>query len=510
MALNSSTQLLTINERLPPEIMSEIFILCTTVKMRSLDDFDFEQDISTSSQLSLIYVCRLWRSIANSTPALWTSLRIYIPLNYRTNQSIQDIQQWISRSGQLPLSIQVHHNRSLPIIFPHPEGDDLINLVNSYSHRWESLEITLIPQLLPLFRDSSSGPSILKTLILAPVLTLGLRQHQHSFNIGASLPSPTCVSLSSTNVWPLGICWDEVTRFTARRTGLGQALEILRLPPQLQEFILFELERESDDDLPSPPVLHSRLETLHVYLSSKAISYQLMDSITLPSLKHFNYRGRYPPIDSIVDFLDRSECPLETFSLRDADIDGDDIIYLLRGMPHLESLTLGTRCITDGLLKLLATTAVLSPYQIDGIFLPKLQSLKCIGRPIFSWSWLPTVFGSRATDESGASDGASESGTFASDTSEAGTSEPGAFDRRPLRSFTVVQDVDDADYPEASVVEELEHLREEGYVIDIVFGRVKFCLDRSLDSQYLKIFCWQAAGSKRKSPKILRYKSFDY
>jgi hypothetical protein len=487
MALNSDTQLLTINNwRLPPEIMSEIFILCTTVKTRSLDDFDFEQDISTSSLLSLIYVCRLWRSIANSTQALWTSLRIYIPLDHRTNQGIQDIQQWISRSGQLPLSIQVHHNRSLPIIFPHPdEGDDLINLVNSYSHRWESLKITLTPRMLPLFRDSSSGPSILKTLILAPGLILDLRQHP--FNIGASLPSPSYVSLSSPHVWPLGICWDKVTRFTARRMGSSLALEILRLPPQLQEFILFELEEEFDDDLPSSPVLHSRLETLHVYLSLEAISfqymdisYQLMDRITSPSLKHFNYSGRHPPIDSIVDFLDRSRCPLKTFSLRDADIGSNDIIYLLRGMPHLESLTLGTRNITDGLLKLLATTAVLSPYQIDDIFLPNLQSLKCIGRPIFSWSWLPIVFGSRANDESGASDSAaSESGTFASDTSEAGTSEPGAFDRRPLRSFTVVQDVDDADHPEASVVEELEHLREEGYVIDIVFGRVESVLTRA-------------------------------
>lgn len=81
------------------------------------------------------------------------------------------------------------------------------------------------------------------------------------------------------------------------------------------------------------------------------------------------------------------------------------------------------------------------------------------------------MFGSRAADKSGASDGASESGT-----SESSTSESGAFDRRPLRSITVVQDVDDSDYPEASVVAELERLREEGYTIDIVLGRVKSVL----------------------------------
>ena len=174
------------------------------------------------------------------------------------------------------------------------------------------------------------------------------------------------------DVWPLGICWDDVTRFAACYMGLGQVLEILRLPPQLQEFNLFELWG-AYDDLPSSPVLHSRLKTLHERLSVETVSNKLMDRITLPSLKHFNYSGHDLPVDGIVDFLDRSGCSLETFSLRDANIDDDDIIYLLYAMPHLETLTLGTRYITDKLLNELAATAVLSTYlagQTGGPFLP--------------------------------------------------------------------------------------------------------------------------------------------
>ena len=101
MALDSGTQFLTISKRLPPEIMSKIFILCTTVTTRNLDDIDFEQDRSIPSHFNPTSVCRLWRSIAHSTPALWTSLSIYIP--YRNiPQRIQDIQQWISQLGRLP------------------------------------------------------------------------------------------------------------------------------------------------------------------------------------------------------------------------------------------------------------------------------------------------------------------------------------------------------------------------------------------------------------------------
>ena len=71
MALNSGIQLLTINERLPPEIMSDIFMESCTTLTRPLDsDGIVKKDLSTPSQLNLTSVCRLWRSIAHSTPAL--------------------------------------------------------------------------------------------------------------------------------------------------------------------------------------------------------------------------------------------------------------------------------------------------------------------------------------------------------------------------------------------------------------------------------------------------------
>ena len=442
MALNSSTQLLTIDKLLPPEIMSEIFILSTV--MHDLAHFDFEWDISTPSRLSLTLVCKSWCSIARSTPALWTTLRIYIP--YRNMpQLIQDLQQSISRSGQLPLSIQVHHHPSVLLEPLDPLVEKLIHLVKSCWHRWENLDITPTPELLPLIRNSISGPSILKTLILSPAHAYNFRKQP--FNIGASFPSPTYVSLSVNTIWPLEICWDNVTRFTARHMGVGQALEILRLPPQLREFTLFELWRENNTDLPSSPILHSRLETLHVYRHLNDISYQLMKSITLPSLKHFSYNGRHLSTSSVIDFLDRSGCSLETFSLRDADIDDDDIINLLCAMPHLETLTLESRYITDILLNMLADTTGVSTHFLNGQkFLPKLRSLICIGRPIFSWLWLYKAFGRHGINESSAFDGAS-------------------FDQRPLRSFRV--DIDDSNYPEPDVIAELKRLREEGYDIDI-------------------------------------------
>jgi len=165
---NSTTQPLTITERLPPEIMSDIFGLCIPLMTHDYwPGLDFQLGISTP--LTLSSVCRLWRSITHSTPALWTSFRIYLP--FKVPQRIQQAQQWLSRSGQLPLSIKVR---------PHPSGsgdlfnplvDEMINLINNYSHRWESLDIA---GSSGVFERFSKSTSVLKSLVFYPIPSSGL------------------------------------------------------------------------------------------------------------------------------------------------------------------------------------------------------------------------------------------------------------------------------------------------------------------------------------------------
>ena len=186
---------------------------CTTLTRPLDSDGIVKKDLSTPSQLNLTSVCRLWRSIAHSTPALWTSLRIYIPCR-DIPQRIQDIQQWLLRSGQLPLSIQVYSSRFL-LKRSNPLVDELFDLVESYSHRLENLEIRVKPDLLHRFRGSSILPSILKTLILAPHRISPYNEVQ-SLDFGTSSPSPTHVSLSASHVWPVKIRWNNVTYFAAR------------------------------------------------------------------------------------------------------------------------------------------------------------------------------------------------------------------------------------------------------------------------------------------------------
>jgi len=430
---NSGNQLPTVTERLPLEIMSEIFILCTPLMMPKPEDVDFRHGISVP--LNLSSVCRLWRSLAQSTPAVWTSFRIYIP-SRDFPQRIQQAKQWLSRSGQLPLSIQIYPHPSVSLDLSDPLVAELINIVNSYSHRWESLEVAIVPELYPFHGLSKSTP-ILKTLILS-----------FGDNYGSSYD------------WLLGIHWNNVVHFTVHFIGVGQALEILRLSPQLQEYFLIELWSGIDDALLSSHLRHARLETLYLDDYWETVSTQLLDSINLPSLKIFQYSGSDKgvstlPYDSIVAFLNRSGCSLKTFSLQYSNVSQEMLIRLLFAMPHLETLTLGPHFddtlpyVTDKILNILADTTVISARlndQPDGPFLPMLRSFKYTGYLPFSWKCIPTVFGH-------------------------GTKEPGACplsDQRPLRSFSLELFYLERD-PGTKVVAELKRLRdEEGYEIQIL------------------------------------------
>ena len=164
---------------------------------------NFQRDIPTP--LSLSAVCKLWRSITHSTPALWarlsgsTALPGTSPNVYNTRNSGFRIQD----NSQIPISIQItllHPSVSLSMF--DPLVDEMINLVNNYSHSWGSLEISVESRLLHHFHGLRRSAPILKTLILLPTGSafygppyaglLGIHSTAHFISVGQAfdyLPS---------------------------------------------------------------------------------------------------------------------------------------------------------------------------------------------------------------------------------------------------------------------------------------------------------------------------------
>ncbi|KAJ7621968.1 hypothetical protein DFH06DRAFT_1232349 [Mycena polygramma] len=80
-------------ERLSLEISSEIFMLCRT-----------SLQINPCKLPPLLNICHLWRTIALSTPLLWTKIDIFS--NSAENDSLTKLcNTWFSRARALPLSL---------------------------------------------------------------------------------------------------------------------------------------------------------------------------------------------------------------------------------------------------------------------------------------------------------------------------------------------------------------------------------------------------------------------
>ncbi|KAK0457603.1 uncharacterized protein EV420DRAFT_504391 [Desarmillaria tabescens] len=81
---------------LPAETLQEIFVHTLPVHHNAVMQ-------SKQSPLILTYICKEWRSLALSTPRLWSSVHIII----RDDEHLAGAEKWIQRSGMLPLGISL-------------------------------------------------------------------------------------------------------------------------------------------------------------------------------------------------------------------------------------------------------------------------------------------------------------------------------------------------------------------------------------------------------------------
>ncbi|KAJ7592523.1 hypothetical protein C8J56DRAFT_478909 [Mycena floridula] len=119
--------------RLPEDMLREIFVSCLPYNKAMAP-------VITDAPLLLGRVCRSWRELSLSTPALWASIHVqfspFIAV-HRVRRLCEEAHVWIRRSGTFPLTIGVKHgNCEDPLVIEFTKS--LIRL----STRWRSMEIT--------------------------------------------------------------------------------------------------------------------------------------------------------------------------------------------------------------------------------------------------------------------------------------------------------------------------------------------------------------------------------
>ncbi|KAJ6565479.1 hypothetical protein DFH09DRAFT_919534, partial [Mycena vulgaris] len=86
---------------LPNEIISEIFV-------HFLQPYPKRPPIvGLLSPTMLGQICRQWRDITLSTPALWRAVGLFLQRGSRLREQIPLLEKFLKRSGALPLSIKL-------------------------------------------------------------------------------------------------------------------------------------------------------------------------------------------------------------------------------------------------------------------------------------------------------------------------------------------------------------------------------------------------------------------
>ncbi|KAJ3710600.1 hypothetical protein DFJ43DRAFT_1108843 [Lentinula guzmanii] len=132
-------------QQLPSETLSEIFKWCLPV------DPSYAVRNIYQAPLVLTTICRAWRRTAINTPALWSSLHVYLPPHLskdRCSRRINGIRRWLKRSGSLPLSISFHGSTTLTSeasipCYPDENMELMIDTLMQFSHRFSDLFLSL-------------------------------------------------------------------------------------------------------------------------------------------------------------------------------------------------------------------------------------------------------------------------------------------------------------------------------------------------------------------------------
>ncbi|KAK1225800.1 hypothetical protein PQX77_011249 [Marasmius sp. AFHP31] len=328
--------------RLPPEILSEIFRLCTFDGVQDVtfcydDDAEhrrFPGSLNTHrAPWVLGQVCRTWRFVALSTSELWASINLaWLHTPGDASDSLKLLLELqLQRSRNTPLAISLHTGISPK---EYAEREFLLSLICSQISRWEKASIQGdVDGFAPLRPYRKLFPS-LKTLHLSLIYnslweTNPLPVFENSPLLRRFVMGGSADLFQSEDQLP----WRQLTHFVSRESeywfpSLGEHYLIL---PKLSNVEVLVLDIEFSDGDGAPPSLHPTLEFQYLHTlvlvhkldprfeEDKPGIKQLLDWLILPALRILRLPGGFDCPASLIDFSNRSRCSLEELAILDVE-----------------------------------------------------------------------------------------------------------------------------------------------------------------------------------------------
>ncbi|KAJ7092114.1 hypothetical protein C8R43DRAFT_1049929 [Mycena crocata] len=276
---------------LPAEISAELFLW-------TLDDD--QRPHSLTPPLSLLGVCREWRALALSVPALWDRV---------AEVEFQGITTWFSRAGSRPLSLNLIIGETTP---------HLRSLISRHASRLQSLDLLLSSDSLLDLADIQLFP-LLHDLGL---YSMDLDEIANPTNpIPVFSGAPLLHTLWLENLPPSTVMmpWSQLTKLTASGISLEECLGVLPLLTSLCEFYRFSGPEEPDpSDMEQLRPCSSNLSSLKISITDE--EYDILQFLVLPNLRELELGSRFGAGSNalnavVVPFLSRTATTLQKFTV---------------------------------------------------------------------------------------------------------------------------------------------------------------------------------------------------
>ncbi|KAJ8089077.1 hypothetical protein PM082_014325 [Marasmius tenuissimus] len=322
---------------LPPEILAEIFEI-RTVGDSGLENEDFPGSLDTRKAPWMVgQVCPVWRSVATSTPSLWT--RINISWKKKVSEHCAVLLEAL-------LNIQLERARDQCLVlsyYSEPESETglpderlrekFFSMICSRVSQWKTARLKGNMNSLDHLQHLHGAFRSLKRLeiqFLGDVQTLDTITACCAFE---DCPSLTELSLRAKAQVVFRIPWKQITRYESRQNyGWTPYLEdhIQTLPKleRVEVCILSSAWQNVDvSQLPlNSPLKLCFLHTLVIndnhYLPGSAST--LMSWLVLPALRVLRISVDSSYTDTMLEFLDRSQCSLEELAFPVICCEGDN------------------------------------------------------------------------------------------------------------------------------------------------------------------------------------------
>ncbi|KAK7033457.1 F-box domain-containing protein [Favolaschia claudopus] len=299
----------SIIQRLPVEILSEIFLHC-------------REDHEGCRPRLVATICRGWRDVALSTSQLWSCIDLDEE-EIREDSLCSLLELQLERSGQVPLSIVFCEPRNIV---------STLQLLLAVTHRWHSVSLACPrPNQVELLRDSTHSFPILKRMDIRYVEELDLEKlFQPHPQLHELILRTQPGSISATFVEP----WSKLSKCCLRGCLAVDALNILRLAPQLRELWVEYCYWAGG----ACSRTTSTLRSLTISNCSNKFKQNFLRNLVVPELQEL-VLDDFTDNNHIVPFLTACCPPLHRLSLTNVVLTEAELIAILRlvnTLAHLE------------------------------------------------------------------------------------------------------------------------------------------------------------------------------